>query len=304
MRIPALEAVGHEKVLSSTGKGFDQKAVARRQARAPELQTQPFLHGGGKVLPGVTVIQQPANPLRQVRRQRQPPAHVGRNLGIAAAAPSDLRRHVPEPFEAEQLAGEDEAVAGAQTLDEVLLHLPQYPLRTLEAHLHHRCRHDDAEIEAVAADVCRPGHPPAPLVILLQAPEPLVAAQRIAAAGDKLENGIEVRAPQVRIGRGGGHLLVKLLRAEGCGASDAEDMLRENVEPAGAHLFSIEAVGTDGLDGRLALQYLEAVARHQQGPARSIEAVIGSAEALQQAGGSLGRSYLYNQTHDRKRTRL
>src|SRR5690625_3355791 len=231
------------------------------------------------------------------RRHTRWPRDWSSDVCSSDLAPTDLRRHVPEPFEAEQLANEDEAVAGAQTLDEVLLHLPQHPLRTLEAHLHHRCRHDDAEIEAVAVDVCRPGHPPAPLVILLQAPEPLVAAQRIAAAGDKLENGIEVRAPQVRIGRGGGHLLVKLLRAERCGAGDAEDMLRENVEPPGAHLFSVEAVGADGLDGRLALQYLEAVARHQQGPARSIEAVIGPAEALQQAGGSLGRSYLYHQIH-------
>src|SRR5690625_7020910 len=77
------------------------------------------------------------------RRHTRWPRDWSSDVCSSDLAPTDLRRHVPEPFEAEQLADEDEAVAGAQTLDEVLLHLSQHPLRTLEAHLHHRCRHDE-----------------------------------------------------------------------------------------------------------------------------------------------------------------
>src|SRR5690606_9137701 len=113
----------------------------------------------------------------------------------------------------------------------------------------------------------------------------------------KIENCGEVRAPQIRIGRGGGYLLIKRLRAERCRAGHTQDMLREDVEAAGAHLFSVKAVGADGLNGGLAFQHLKAVAGHQQGPARSIETMIGPAEALQQSGGSLGGPYLYHQIY-------
>jgi hypothetical protein len=61
----------------------------------------------------------------QVGGQRQASAFVGGDHGIAVAALDALHDVLAQADEAQQPAGEHEGVAGAEHVDEVLLHLTE-----------------------------------------------------------------------------------------------------------------------------------------------------------------------------------
>ena len=69
-------------------------------------------------------------------------------------------------------------------------------------------------------------------------------------------------------------------------------MLRQDVEAAGEELAAVERVLVQRVLGGDALQHLEPVGRDQGGAARLVEPVVGAADPLQQAGGTLGRADL------------
>ena len=69
-------------------------------------------------------------------------------------------------------------------------------------------------------------------------------------------------------------------------------MLAEHVEATPARRVAVQGAGAHGLQRRLALQHLEAVGRDQEGAARLLQAVVGAAQALQQAADPLGRADL------------
>src|SRR3546814_8373744 len=81
--------------------------------------------------------------------ERQAPAGVGGHLRVAASGAAHHHVVLPQPLEGEELAGEDEAVARQQAIDEILFHFAQ-KAAVPQTHLQHRRLHDGADIEAIA----------------------------------------------------------------------------------------------------------------------------------------------------------
>ncbi len=75
---------------------------------------------------------------------------------------------------------------------------------------------------------------------------------------------------------------------EGRGAGAAEEVLGQHVQAAGTRGVAVELAGGHAQDGGLAFQHLEPVGGHQDGAGRLVHAVVGAADALQQAGDALG----------------
>ncbi len=125
----------------------------------------------------------------------------------------------------------------------------------------------------------------APLAALVLADlgEALVGFERIAAGGDEIERGVEVGAGQVRVRRCGLYLGKHIVGIKRLAAGAAENMLRQNIERAGARRRRVLRIVGDRADCGLALQHFEAVGRHQHGLGRLVEPVIGPADPLHQA---------------------
>ena len=120
--------------------------------------------------------------------------------------------------------------------------------------------------------------------------EPLVGVQRVAAGGDEIDRGVEIRAGEARIGRGGAHLGVEIVGAKRRAAGGAEHVLRQHVERAGAHRRRVLRVVGDRVDRGAAFEHLEAVGRDQHGLGRLVEPVVGAADALHQPARALRRA--------------
>ena len=97
-------------------------------------------------------------------------------------------------------------------------------------------------------------------------------------------------ARQAGVGRGRAHLAVEVVRAERTRAGRAPHVLGQHVERAGAVQHGVLGAGGGRLDGGAALQHLEAVARHQHGARGLVEAMVGAADALDQAARALRRA--------------
>ena len=67
-------------------------------------------------------------------------------------------------------------------------------------------------------------------------------------------------------------------------------MLRQHVEPAGAQWRRVLRILRDRIDRGGAFQHFEAVGRHQNAARRLVHAVIGAADALQQAARAFRRA--------------
>ena len=167
--------------------------------------------------------------------------------------------------------------------------------RAHQPHFQHVGFDDGADIHAVALRDARMGDAPAAVLALPDFGEALVGLERIAAGGDEIDRGVEIGARERRIRRGGAHFGVKLVGQKRRADSAAEDVLRQNVERAGAQRRRVLRVLGHRVDGGAAFQHLEAVGRHQHGFGRLVEPVIGAADALHQPRGALRRADIDDQ---------
>ena len=92
------------------------------------------------------------------------------------------------------------------------------------------------------------------------------------------------------IGRCGFYLFVQRVGAERRAARNAQNVLRQNIEPAILQSLAIEFARHHRIACGLAFQYLEAVCGNEQRARRLIEAVIGPPDALHQSRGTLRRA--------------
>ncbi len=100
-----------------------------------------------------------------------------------------------------------------------------------------------------------------PILALPDAGEALVGFERIAAGGDEIDDGIEIRARQRRVGRGRRHLGVKLVGQKRLAAGAAEHVLGEHVERADARSRRVLGILGDGVERGAAFEHFEAVRR-------------------------------------------
>ena len=197
MGVPSLEAIGDQIFPVGARKLFHQQAILAWQDRAPLLDAQPFLDRAGQGRPVMVVGQQIAHAGRQMGGQRQPPADIGRHRRLAhAAAPGD-QRHVANFLEGQQLAGENETVAGAQHLGEILLHLAKPA--TADTHFQGLRLDNGADIHAIGQRGARIGAFEAAVGGHGQTAKTLVAGQRVAAGGDELDHRVKVGAGKVGV---------------------------------------------------------------------------------------------------------
>ena len=70
--------------------------------------------------------------------------------------------------------------------------------RAHQPHLQHRLLDDGADIEAIALPHPRIGDAPAAILVLLDAREPFVGFQRVAAGGDEIDHVVEIGPGQIR----------------------------------------------------------------------------------------------------------
>ena len=291
MREPPLEGIGDEIVLAGAGKALDQEIVGRRQLRAPALEAEPFAHRRRQLALAGGVGQHLAHPGGEEGRERELAAVVGRHARLRAFRPGDDRHHLAQAFETQDLAREDEGVAGAELLDEPFLHFAQHAAAP-EADLDHRRTYDGADVEAVLpGDPSVSGGETAGLV-LGEAVVAFVAAKRIAPGSHEIQYRVEVGAGEPGIGCGAADLAIKLVGLERRGAGQAENMLCQHVESARAHRLAVQLAFRHRVRGGATLQHLEAVGRHQQRPGRRLQAVIGAPDPLREAAQPLGRADL------------
>ena len=293
VRVATLEAVGDGEELVAARKRLDQQVIAARHARDVALKAEPLLHLIRKGAPGCRVLQHAAHPIGQIGRHRHAAAGIGRHLGLPAAAIGDLADRLLQAQELQHSSRENEGVARTQHVDEILLHLAQRRAPPAGvANLQQRFLDDGADVHAVLAgdtfahDMHQSG------AVAEQAAVAVIGGQRVAAILDEAEHVVEILPFQHAVRLHAPDLVIQRIGPERAGTGDAHDVLGEDIEPAGARRIAIQLAGPDPGDGGLAFQHLEAVGRHQDGAGDLVHAVIGAADALQQARDPLGRADL------------
>ena len=131
---------------------------------------------------------------------------------------------------------------------------------------------------------------PEPILALADAGKAIIGLERVAAGCDEVDDSVEIRARQPGIGRGLGHLGVKLVAPERLAAGATEHVLREHVECADAQRRRVLSVLGDGVERGAAFQHLEAVRRNEHALRRLVHAVIGAADALHDPRSALRRA--------------
>ncbi len=86
------------------------------------------------------------------------------------------------------------------------------------------------------------------------------------------------------------HLREQRIGIERSGAGRAQYMLRQHVQRTGLQTIAIQFTGQDSVTRGGAFQNLKTVGWHQQRGTWLIQPVIGTADALHQAGSALGRA--------------
>ena len=128
-----------------------------------------------------------------------------------------------------------------------------------------------------------------------QALPAVVGAERVAAGGAEVEAGVEVRAREGAVGAGAADLGEERVGVERAGAGDEQDVLAEDVERPRSARLAVEVVRAHRVERGAALQHLEAVRRHEHGARGGVVAVVGAADALDEALDVLRRADLHDQ---------
>ena len=139
------------------------------------------------------------------------------------------------------------------------------------------------------------GDAPAAVFTLPDLGEALIGFERVTAGGDKIDRGVEIRARESGVRRGGAHLVVKLIGQKRLAAGAAENVLRQHVERAGARGRRVLRVLGDRVERGAAFQHLEAVGRHQHGLRGLVEPMVGAADPLHQPRGAFRRADIDHQ---------
>ena len=116
----------------------------------------------------------------------------------------------------------------------------------------------------------------------------LVGAQGVAAVFDEVQHVIEIGAGQGCVWGGLDDFVVDLIRKKRGAAGKTEQVLGQDVEATGAGGIAVEFPCGDAEDGGLTFQDLETVGGNQDGFGGFVHAVVGTADALQQAGDAFG----------------
>ncbi len=106
--------------------------------------------------------------------------------------------------------------------------------------------------------------------------------------GHELDGGVEFLTAQGRVRRRVGHFVVKIVGPERLRAGHAENVLGQHIERAGTRHGRVLHAGGSRHDGGPAFEHLEAVCRHQDGPGRFVEPMVGAADPLDQPARALG----------------
>ena len=101
----------------------------------------------------------------------------------------------------------------------------------------------------------------------------------------------------MRIGFRGDDFRIEVVCQKRPCAGASEDVLAQNVECARASQGGVLCAHARGFDGSMTFEHLEAVCGHQQGAGRLVETMVGAADALEKAAGSLGRSDIDDEIH-------
>ncbi len=201
------------------------------------------------------------------------------------------------------LAGKQKIVTRPQGLGEILLDLAEHRAAApghaaALAHIAHiELRHldDGADIEAVLLGDARMGDAPQPFFRAADAGVAFVAAQRIAAGGDEIDDAVEGFALQLGIGCCGTDLGIKPIGVEGGGAGRAQHVLRQNVQRAGKQRRRVLRAEIVGVECCAAFQHFEAVGRDEDRLGGLVHAVVGAADALGKAARALRRADMHDE---------
>ena len=175
-------------------EGLDQQIVAVGQDGAEPLEPQPFLDRIRQVAPAGGVGQHRADPVGEMGRERHFAPGIGGDLGIALAALRAVDPGLRDAEELQQLAGEQEGVAGDQGLDEVLLDLAQ-DLAPAKPDLQRHRLDDGADIHPVLARHDGAGDAVEAVFLVPDQPlEAVVAAERVTAGRDEVQRVVEILA--------------------------------------------------------------------------------------------------------------
>ena len=123
----------------------------------------------------------------------------------------------------------------------------------------------------------------------------VIGPQSIAAGGTEIEAGVELGPGQAGIGADGFHLCKQGIGIERPGTGRDQDMLAQHVARAGALGIAVQIMGLCGLECSHAFHHFEPVGGHQQRLGRRVVAVVGPADALDQAFDVLRRADLNDQ---------
>ena len=162
--------------------------------------------------------------------------------------------------------------------------------RAHQPDLEHGFFDDGADVEAIALPHARIGDAPAPLLVLPDARETFVGLQRVAAGGDEIDHVVEVGSCQRGVRRRCQHFRVEFVGEKRLAAGAAEHVLRQHVERAGAQWRRILRILRDRIDRDAAFQHLEAIGGNEHGARGLVEPVVGAADPLHQARGTLWRA--------------
>ena len=200
----------------------------------------------------------------------------------------------------QDFAGEHEGVARRQHLDEIFLDFAEQPAaardhlrraRAHQPHLQHVGLDDGADIHAVALRDHRMRDAPAAVLALPDLGEALVGLQRVAAGRDEIEHRVEIGAREPGIGRGARHLGDRVRRPgtarrrprpSTCCASTSSAPVR-----AGGVSCAFSATASSAARHSSTSKRLAGTSTPRR---RLVHAMVGAADALQQARGALRRA--------------
>ena len=187
--------------------------------------------------------------------------------------------------EAEQAAGEHEGVAWAEHIRKIFLDLAEgAAAHAAEPDLEDGSFDDGADVHAGLAGGAFAADVDAAFVVPEKLAVALIAGQRVAAVLDEGEHVVEIALGEGGVGGGAADFRQHVGGHEGGGGGGEQQVLGENIQTAGAWRVAVELAGGDPGHGGLALQNLETVGGDEDGVAGFVHAVVGAADALEEAG--------------------
>ncbi|KWT97976.1 nitrate reductase molybdenum cofactor assembly chaperone [Variovorax sp. WDL1] len=276
-----------------------QQGLGRRQGGPAllDLEQRPdALELRGVVAAGIGPRQLPHDGIGQRARQRHAPAVPARHGGLAAARAPYPGRHVVHPYQLQQPAAEEEAVARFHAGDEAFLHAAD-PGAAQVLHGHAGVADDGADVHAVPARQARIGHAPDALGVGHRASVVGVGRQRGPALRHEVQAPLPALARQPGIRDGGAHLRIEIVRHEAAAERDRDQVLHQHVQRLRRRSALLDAALRHGVARGGTLHDLDAVRGHERDARRPPRRVARAAGTLQQPRHAFGRADLQHALH-------